>query len=59
MTLAGRISRGGEIVTKITIEHENRRVAFVLHGVVTLELLIDRVTRAYNALIAMPGAHDA
>ena len=46
-------------MTKITIEHENRRVAFVLHGVVTLELLKDRVTRAYNALIAMPGAQDA
>ena len=46
-------------MTKITIEHEGREVSLILHGAVTLELLIDRVTTAYNALIAMPGAHDA
>ena len=46
-------------MTKITIEHEGREVSFILHGGVTLELLIDRITRAYNALIAMPGAQDA
>jgi hypothetical protein len=34
-------------------------VSFILHGVVTLELLQDRVTRVYNALIAFPGAQDA
>ena len=44
----------GGIVTKI--EHDGKSVAFVLHGVVTLELLKDRLTRAFNALIAMPGA---
>ena len=46
-------------MTRITIEHDGKIVAFVLHGVVKLELLIDRVTRVYNALIAMPGAQDA
>jgi hypothetical protein len=46
-------------VTKITIEHEGREVSFILHGVVTLELLKDRLTRVYKALIALPGAQDA